>query len=182
MKLVTLLGAGCGPRQGLTAQAQERLERAELVLGAQRLLDALPVLTAERVPAVRSGDLLARIQDGGEARICVVFSGDAGFHSGARTLIPLLEEQGINYEVLPGISSVQALSARLGRPWEDWRLCSAHGAKCDPVFEVCQGKPAFFLTGGSDGPAEICRALTECGLGELEAVVGENLGYAEETL
>ena len=79
----------------------------------------------------------------------------------------LQAEKGIKSRVLPGVSSVQLLAARLGRPWQDWTLCSAHGTDCDVVAAVMEGKPAFFLTGGALGPAELCRRLTEAGLGDL---------------
>ena len=84
--------------------------------------------------------------------------------------------------MLPGVSSVQLLSARLGLPWQDWNLVSAHGADCDPVAAVSVGRPAFFLTGGALGPGEICRRLSAAGLGELSVTVGENLSYPEERI
>ena len=72
--------------------------------------------------------------------------------------------------LLPGISSVQAFAAKLRRPWQDWLLCSAHGVDCDAVAAVCQDRPAFFLTGGKTGPAEICRELTDAGLGLVQGI------------
>ena len=57
----------------------------------------------------------------------------------AKNLLRLLEERSIPFRVLPGISSVQLLAARLGRPWQDWALHSAHGADCDVVAAVSQG-------------------------------------------
>jgi len=84
--------------------------------------------------------------------------------------------------ILPGISSVQVLAARLLRPWQDWRLVSAHGADCDPVAAVMAGRPVFFLTGGVQGPAALCAELAGAGLGGLEAVVAENLSYPEERI
>ena len=45
---------------------------------------------------------------------------DPGFYSGAAGLLPLLE--GMEVRVLPGISSLQAFSARLGEHWQDWNL------------------------------------------------------------
>ena len=86
--------------------------------------------------------------------ICVLFSGDSGFYSGARLLLPMLPETD-EWQILPGISSLQVLAARLEEPWQNWRLCSAHGVECDPVWEVCHGQKVFFLTGGKLGPAEI---------------------------
>ena len=101
---------------------------------------------------------------------------------GARSLTALLEKEGIPFRVLPGLSSVQYLAARLGRPWQDWKLVSAHGTRCDPVAAVLEGREAFFLTGGELGPGELCQALRDAGLGHLRAVVGEELSYPAERI
>ena len=97
-------------------------------------------------------------------------------------MLPLLRERGISVRVLPGISSLQYFAAQLGRPWQGWSLVSAHGLACDPVGEVlaARGRPVFFLTGGAGGAGELCRRLTQAGLGHLTATVGENLGYPGE--
>ena len=114
----------------------------------------------------------------------MLYSGDTGFHSGARALLTLLGDRDIPARVLPGISSLQYFAARLGRPWQDWVPVSAHGSACDPVGEVLAagGKPVFFLTGGAAGAGELCRRLTQAGLGHLAATVGEALSYPEEQI
>ena len=181
MQTVTLIGMGASA-DTLTAEAREALGRAELVAGAQRLLDALPAgVTAERVPAVRPADILAAVA--GAQNAAVLYSGDTGFYSGAAGLLARLKEAGIPARVLPGLSSVQMLAAALGRPWQDWKLVSAHGRPCDPVAAVCGGQPAFFLTGtGESGPAALCAQLTAAGLGTLPVTVGENLGLASRRI
>ena len=181
MQTVTLIGMGASA-DTLTAEAREALGRAELVAGAQRLLDALPAgVTAERVPAVRPADVLAAVA--GAQNAAVLYSGDTGFYSGAAGLLARLKEAGIPARVLPGLSSVQMLAAALGRPWQDWNLVSAHGRPCDPVAAVCGGQPAFFLTGtGESGPAALCAQLTAAGLGTLPVTVGENLGLASRRI
>ena len=181
MQTVTLIGMGASS-DTLTAEAREALGRAELVAGAQRLLDALPAgVTAERVPAVRPADVLAVVA--GAQNAAVLYSGDTGFYSGAAGLLARLKEAGIPARVLPGLSSVQMLAAALGRPWQDWNLVSAHGRPCDPVAAVCGGQPAFFLTGtGESGPAALCAQLTAAGLGALPVTVGENLGLASRRI
>jgi len=165
---VTLMGTGCGPVPDI---------QADYVVGAARLLEGC---TLPHGAATRAEDILKLLLDSGCKNCAVLYSGDTGFYSGARTLLPLLAERGIQTEVRPGLSSVQVLAARLGRPWQDWVLCSAHGTDCDPVGAVCRGKPAFFLTGGRSGPSELCKLLTKAGLGELRVTVGENLGFDGE--
>lgn len=180
---VILAAMGGGASGTMTAECAEALAEAECVIGARRLLAALPAgCTARRVEAARPQEVLQAVLEArGYASRCVVaYSGDTGFYSGACGLLPLLAENGVAARVLPGISSVQLLAARLGRPWQDWTLVSAHGAQCDAVAAVCGGRPVFFLTGGTLGPAALCAQLCAAGLGELVVTVGENLSYPDE--
>ncbi|MBD5161168.1 MAG: precorrin-6y C5,15-methyltransferase (decarboxylating) subunit CbiE [Oscillibacter sp.] len=179
---VILASLGGGLPESLTEECAAALRQAGCILGAKRLLEHLPQgCTENRIAAIRPEELLEAIM-GQQTDCAVVYSGDTGFYSGAKGLLPLLRERGIPARVLPGISSVQLLSARLGRPWQDWILTSAHGTDCDAVRAVMRGKPAFFLTGGLLGPAEICGRLAEAGLGALPVTVGENLSYPDESI
>ncbi|MBD5148936.1 MAG: precorrin-6y C5,15-methyltransferase (decarboxylating) subunit CbiE [Oscillibacter sp.] len=179
---VILVSLGGGLPESLTEECAAALRQAGCILGAKRLLEHLPQgCTENRIAAIRPEELLEAIM--GQQRDCaVVYSGDTGFYSGAKGLLPLLREREIPARVLPGISSVQLLSARLERPWQDWVLVSAHGTDCDVVRAVMRGKPAFFLTGGLLGPAEICGRLAESGLGGLPVTVGEKLSYPDESI
>ena len=180
---ITLVGMGCGSRAGLTLAGASALEKAEYILGAQRLLQALPEgCTQNRAALYKTDALLARIEQYKKQRVAVVFSGDTGFYSGAAALCRALDAQGLPYTMEPGISSVQLLAAALGRTWQDWELVSAHGCACDPVQVCRKGKPTFFLTGGSEDPATLCAKLDAAGCGEVQATVGENLGYATQRL
>lgn len=173
---VTLIGCGCG---SLTEEARASINDAELLIGSKRLLcdygDGRP-----QTEAVTASGIINAIRSTDAENICVLYSGDSGFYSGARLLLPELAE--CDMRVLPGVSSVQHFAARLQKPWQDWRLCSAHGVDCDAVSAVCQGKPVFFLTGGKTGPAVICRELTEAGLGFLKAYAGDDLGTERERI
>ena len=176
---VWLIGGGCGPAT-LTLEAKRAIDGAELLLGSRRLLADYP--GRRTIPAYRPEALLALLEREGPERACVLYSGDTGFYSGALGLLPLLAERNIEYCLLPGISSLQVLSARVGRPWQDWRLCSAHGVALDPIPPVMEGRPTLFLTAGAQGPGQLCARLTEAGLGELPVTVGENLGLPGERI
>lgn len=182
MTEVTLIGMGASAAT-LTQEGYAALRAARRVAGARRLLDALPpAVTADRVPAVRCADVLAALQ-GAEGPVAALYSGDTGFYSGADGLVELLRRQGIPFRVLPGLSSVQLLAARLGRPWQDWRLVSAHGVPCDPVQAVCGGRPVLFLTGTGEGsPRALCARLAAAGLAGLPVTVGENLACPGEKI
>ncbi len=178
---VWLIGTGCGVAT-LTRQAAAALEQAELLIGAKRLLETVSGCRCRTAAEYRPRAVLELLEKEAPERACILLSGDAGFYSGAAGLLPLLQDRGYDVEVLPGISSLQYFAAKLQRPWQDWQLCSAHGAACDAVYAVMQGNPVFFLTSGSDGPGTLCGALTEAGLGDIPVTVGESLGLPGERI
>ena len=152
---ITLIGTGCGPGD-LTRDALTAIAEAQLVIGARRLLDALRSEIApscETIAAALPEEIARTLSESACERACVLLSGDSGFYSAARRLLPLLG--GEDLRVLPGISSVQALAARLGRPWQEWELVSAHGVDAK---------------------------LRDAGLGALPVTTGEDLGTERERI
>jgi len=199
---VTLVGTGCGDPGTMTEEVRKAIAGTDVLIGAPRLLEAVETLAdpgITKVAEIKPAEILDAIQRTAaaeeavaaikgtrdekiEINVCVAYSGDSGFYSGTRSLLPLLHEAGIKADVLPGISSIQVLSSRLQVPWQDWKLVSAHGTECDPVHEVMEGREVFFLTGGTLGPAELCARLADAGLGELRVIVGERLSYPDEKI
>lgn len=172
---ITLLGTGSGDALTLTKEAEQALLEAGCIIGAKRLLAQLPESCTQNRIAATKPEIIRQALEQNQDKPCVVaYSGDSGFYSGCRSLLPLLQEEDVT--VLPGISSVQLLAAALGRPWQEWTLVSAHGVTCNAVAAVMQGRPAFFLTGGTLGPAALCNQLVQAGLGALPVTVGEDLG------
>lgn len=180
---VTLIGMGSGRPENLTLQGLAALRQADLILGARRLLAVLPAgCTENRAAAYRPDEVAELLQTSGAENAVLVYSGDTGFYSGASSMMEKLEALGVRARVLPGLSSIQLLAAALGRPWQGWNLVSAHGRTCDPVAECMQGRPTFFLTGGSEDPATLCAQLEAEGFGDVQGVVGQCLGTPEEKL
>lgn len=180
---VTLIGMGSGQPENLTLQGLAALRQADLILGARRLLAVLPAgCTENRAAAYRPDEVAELLQASGAENAVLVYSGDTGFYSGASSMMEKLEALGVRARVLPGLSSIQLLAAALGRPWQRWNLVSAHGRTCDPVAECMQGRPTFFLTGGSEDPATLCAQLAAEGFGDVQGVVGQCLGTPEEKL
>ena len=141
MEQVTLVGLGASAAT-LTAEGEKALRNAARIVGARRLLDALPPdYTAQRVAAARYEDVLAAVL-ASPGPCAALYSGDTGFYSGAAGLLERLAQNGIPAKVVPGISSVQLLAARLGRPWQDWKLVSAHGTGWSAGASRCFSSPA----------------------------------------
>lgn len=176
---VTIAGCGTGDKDCLP-ETRRALDTAGLVLGAPRLLESVGVAPPRGVAAVSAAELAAAINAAQVDSACVLMSGDSGFYSGTRLLLPLLG--GHEVAVLPGISSVQAFSAALQMPWQGWQLCSAHGADCNVAHEVSRHAECFFLTGGAQTPDTLCQTLAGCGFGALNAFVGSDLGGINQRL
>lgn len=186
---VTLAGMGPGGMEWLLPEAGKALERADLVIGSERLLQALPSgLGAERYVSVRPEETGRRLAQGGWDNAVVLFSGDSGFYSGASGLLEVLKgtdslrSLSNEVEVIPGISSLQLFASRLRASWQDWSLLSAHGRSCDLMKALSLGKPVFLLTGGGKAAAAVLRQLCDAGLGCLLVTVGEALTYPEERI
>jgi precorrin-6Y C5,15-methyltransferase (decarboxylating) len=176
---VAIVGMGMGSPGTLTADARQALVEAEILIGAARLLDAVPdSYGCSRHSAVIADDILEIIGQNLDKKICVLMSGDVGFYSGAKKLISALPDA----ELIPGVSSVQYLAALMKRPWEDWKLVSAHGKVCDVVAPVRDNAETFFLTGGELTVRTICGLLNKAGFGYCTVTVGENLGDVDERL
>ena len=166
----------------MTGQARRAIRGADCVIGAKRMLEAAFSDGRQvRCEAVAPGEILQCIRERRDCRrFAVALSGDTGFFSGARKLLPLLAD--CDVEILPGLSSLQVLCARLGTSYEDVVSLSLHGRDRDIVPDVCQNRRVFVLVGGAEGMARLCRTLTEAGLGEVRVSVGERLGYPEEKI
>lgn len=179
---ISIVGIGMGSVGTLTVEAKEAIHTAKVIIGAERLVYALPENSgAARYAAIKSDEIVQLIEANAQVEsICVLMSGDVGFYSGAKKLLSLLTGYIVN--VLPGISSVQYFAAKLRRPWQDWKLMSAHGKDCDAATLVHGNAETFFLTGGIWTVQALCAQLSNAGLGGCAVTAGENLGSAHERI
>lgn len=82
--MVTLIGMGSGKWEALSAQAQQAVRSAGLVFGAKRLLAGLPAdCTARQFTLYQPADILETLAQNPGQDAAVLYSGDAGFYSGA---------------------------------------------------------------------------------------------------
>lgn len=178
---VCIVGIGPGDRGGLTLRAHQALAEADCVIGAKRMLEA----TAEPGQAVHAAIAPEDIRDfilshREYRRFAVVMSGDVGFFSGTKKLLPLLQD--CETELLPGISSLVYLCARLGESYEDVLPVTLHGRDNSILLPLARGRRVFVLVGGENGMGKLCRTLTQAGLGHTRVSAGENLSYPDEKI
>ena len=176
---VTIVGIGPGSREAMTAEVRRSLEEADCLIGAKRMLEASVRPGQTVLDAVAPATIAEYIQNHPEFnRFTVAMSGDVGFFSGTKKLLPMLSDCEVT--VLPGLSSLTYLCARLGTSYEDVRPVSLHGREHDIVPDIRRHRRVFTLVGGENGMGLLCKRLTEAGLGSVKVSVGESLSYPQE--
>ncbi len=178
---VTVIGIGPGSKQLMTGEALAAIQGSDCVIGAKRMLKAVKRTGQASYEAIASKDIADFIHEHHEySKYAVVMSGDAGFFSGTKKLLPLLK--GCRVKVLPGISSLSYMCSKLNLSYEDMKLVSLHGRKRDIVSDVSGSEKVFALTAGKTGVSDICRSLKENGYADAIVHVGERLSYPEEKI
>lgn len=179
MTICYLIGVGMGNPDTLTQGAVRRIRESGLLIGARRLLEAVPDHPGEKRALIRAEEIAAAVR-AFEGTVSVLLSGDPGFYSGAAKLYALLE--GVQVETIPGISSVNYFCAKLHTTWQDVKLVSVHGRAANALGEIQSHPKTFLLTGSNCTAGDLCTMLTEAGLGRVTVHVGQRLSYADEAI
>ncbi|GAA5195425.1 bifunctional cobalt-precorrin-7 (C(5))-methyltransferase/cobalt-precorrin-6B (C(15))-methyltransferase [Rugosimonospora acidiphila] len=171
MRTVTVVGCpGVVP-----GTAAEPVAAATLIAGPERILSTVDNAAAERVVMGDVPAALDRIA-GHDGPVVVLASGDPGFFG----IVRALRRRGLDVDVRPAPSSVAVAFARIGMPWDDALVVSAHGRALRPAVNACRAYPKVaVLTGPGTGPAELGAALS--GL-PRRFVVAERLGAPGERI
>lgn len=173
-----VVGAGSGAPGQLTPNARAAIDDCGTVVAGRQLLGLAPeganthAIGADLdevrrfiASALRSGD------------VCVLTSGDPGCYS---ILSYLEREFPDRITVVPGISSVQTLAARLRTSWQDWQLVSVHGRGAG-ISVRPPVRPTVFFCDRENAPSALARSLLE-EMEDCPAAAGSDLGTAEEEL
>ena len=178
---VFIAGIGPGSEALQTQEVRAAIRRADCLIGARRMLDAVARPQQLTIDAIAPEAIASHIAQHPECGVfCVVMSGDTGFYSGTKKLLPLLKA--CRVQVLPGLSSMSYLCARLGVSYEDAVPVSLHGRDLDIAREVRRRRKVFTLVGGDGGMQALCERLTQAGLGHVRIAVGERLSYPDEAI
>ena len=180
---VTLVGIGIGTPEGMTVEAAQVIEKADLLVGADRMLAAAadkhkPTFSAYEPRKI--GDYLELHPE--YQRIVVLLSGDIGFYSGAKRLYEELEQRDFEVDALCGISSVVYFCGKLRTAWEDVCLLSTHGRSANLVGAVKSHHKTFTLLGKGESVHVLCQELMEYGLAHVTVHIGIQLGYEDEKI
>jgi len=166
---VYFVGAGPGDPKLITVRGKELLEAADLVIYTGSLVndEVLQYTSGRTINSFRMtleeivNTIVEALQRG--ENVVRLHSGDPALYSAIDEQIAALESYGIDYEIIPGVSSVFASAAALGKQLTRDTLIisrpSGRTLEMDKITELSQyGDPmAIFL--GVDRIAEIVHKL-----------------------
>jgi cobalt-precorrin-7 (C5)-methyltransferase len=173
--MIKLVGMGPGSIRHITMEAIDAIKKADEVIAFGRISK-----TAEQIRAgvrtIDSVDQIIELLDP-KCNIAILASGDPCFYG----ILDFLQRKEIAIdEVIPGISSLQYMMAKLKKSWQDSALVSFHGRECS-IDNIRQCKSAIVLTDSKYTPNYISRYLYDLGLrGKIFA--GFNLSYEDELI
>ena len=174
---IAVVGVSGGEPVGKEARAA--IEAATVVAGAPRHLRTLAPIGARLLPI--DGPLVDVLDEIEHERggVCVLASGDPGFFGIVRVLA---ERAGPDrLDVHPAPSSVSLAFARLGIPWDDAAVISAHGrALSDAARHAIRHGKVAVLTAPAAPPEALGRELLALGAPHRRAAVCTHLGEADE--
>ena len=194
---ICLAGIGMGSKDSLTGEVQHAIETADILLGAERMIAGYSAriekqpyyMTAQILPyleKIQESEALAQRET---LRVTVLFSGDTGFYSGCRKLYVALQDAIATgqlkgrVKILPGLSSVVSLAARVGESYEDAAVLSMHGKKLSHLPTIVEShEKVYLLTSGCEDIRKIGQMLTEAGLTDCEVITGYQMSYPEEEI
>lgn len=183
MENIYIIGMGLS-ESDLTAAHLEIIRSADLLIGGQRHLACFRHLQLNTHAITgRIEEVIDVIQhQKTDQRIVVLASGDPLLYGiGARLTKALAPDR---VTVLPNISTVAAAFARIKAPWDDARIVSLHGR--DRKYHLLEalkcGAPVAVLTDHKQTPDWLAGWLTDQGVTDIQMVVFEQMGTAEERI
>lgn len=191
---ITLAGIGMGNRESLTKEVSRKIEEADILLGAERMLKTYRP-RIEKKPFYLAKQIIPYLHEMQKKypmeslKVVVLFSGDSGFYSGCQSLYYALQEEidagklqaGIH--IMPGISSVAFLAACLGESYQDAAICSMHGKElCNLARRIQTERKTFIIMSGVKDVNRLGEALIKAGMTECEIITGYQLSYAEQQI
>jgi precorrin-6B C5,15-methyltransferase / cobalt-precorrin-6B C5,C15-methyltransferase len=160
-------------------EARAATEAATVVAGAPRHLRTLAPLGARTLPIDGPlSDVLDTLErERGD--VCVLASGDPGFFGIVRVLGQRFGPDRL--DVHPAPSSVSLAFARLGLPWDDAAVISAHGRPLAEAARRAVTHPKAAVLVAPDAPPEaLGRELRALGAPHRRAAVCSRLGEPDE--
>ena len=177
-----IVGMGPGHPDFVLPIATRMLDEADMIIGGRRHLapfqDSEKSLVQVEGQLTKLPEIIRTNRD--EKKIVVAVSGDTGFYSLLSYMRKNFPEG--DFDVVPGISSLQYMYSRIGRVHQNSFVGSVHGRDLEFSKLVLEYETVGLLTDQKNTPSTIAESLKNAGLKDVKIYVGENLSYDDEVI
>ena len=183
MNNVYILGVGPGSADYVLPVVSNIVRECKVIAGGQRNLSIFD-MTGKTVMTIKNNldEIVEFINTHlDQQSVAVLVSGDTGFYS----MLSFLQKHysSDDLEVIPGISSIQYMAAKLKKSWHDAYITSMHGRIDENFVQAAVGQKLILaLTDTKNSPNMIAKFLIENGITGKKAAIGENLSYSDERI
>jgi len=173
--MIRLVGMGPGSIKYLTMEVVLVIKNSDKVIAFGRVAKTAQQIRTEVIAVDKVEQIIDMLDF--DSDIAILASGDPCFYG----ILDFLQRKGITIEqVLPGISSIQYMMAKLKKSWQDAALVSFHGRE-GSIEEIKKSNTSIVLTDSKYTPNYISHLLRGEGVkGKIFA--GFNLSYENELI
>ncbi len=180
---ITVVGCGISP-ECISSQAKLEVLQADVLAGGKRLLGFFPEFKGRTI-LIKSSvlEVLSELKKlSAKNRVVVLASGDPLFHGIGAILGKHFKDAEV--EIIPNISAMQYMSAKLKMSWNDASFFTVHGGRKAPYRNILSsGKAVIYCDDkitASRLAAQLVKKFPSCAA--RPAAIAENLGMEDEKI
>jgi precorrin-6y C5,15-methyltransferase (decarboxylating), CbiE subunit len=185
MSKLHLVGIGPGSKEYLTFKAISTVESSDILIGSKRALELFSEVDADKIElgVHNMGEMLnyavSKACEGKD--VALLSTGDPGFSG---VLKPILKLAGnLEFDVVPGVSSVQICASKLKISWDEANIITMHGKGISDelISLINNGKTTIILPNTT--VEETIKYLLDKGVDPNRKVsICENISYPDEKI
>ena len=185
MSKLHLVGVGPGSKEYLTFKAISTVESSDILIGSRRALELFSEVDADKIEfgVHNMGEMLNyAVSKACEGKnVALLSTGDPGFSG---VLKPILKLAGnLEFDVVPGVSSVQICASKLKISWDEANIITMHGKGISDelISLINNGKTTIILPNTT--VEETTKYLLDKGVDPNRKVsICENISYPDEKI
>ena len=185
MSKLHLVGVGPGSKEYLTFKAISTVESSDILIGSKRALELFSEVDADKIElgVHNMGEMLNyAVSKACEGKnVALLSTGDPGFSG---VLKPILKLAGnLEFDVVPGVSSVQICASKLKISWDEANIITMHGKGISDelISLINNGKTTIILPNTT--VEETTKYLLDKGVDPNRKVsICENISYPDEKI
>ena len=180
---INVLGLGPGNLDYTLPIVLKEIMESEIIIGGKRHIESLGKYAENKEYCYINADLqrvLDFIEQNRDKKMSLILSGDTGFYSMLTFMRKHFKANELN--VIPGISSVQYMFAKVSSYWNDAFVSSVHGRNTEYIEKLREYGKIGLLTDKKNTPQRIAEEVVKAGMTEATIYVGENLSYENEKI